>query len=392
MPKFLRDDIGGLAPDATELYYTIQVKNNNTGYDVNGLAVPAVPAIPIVFQETRSNPYINPAGDYYMSVISFEVDTEAVPVFICDALPGSNNITNTAYYVSIQSGMSPVIPINIAWVPEDLTAPTPPVPVPDDYDNYPYYYAYTFQHFINLVNTALAIASSSVSATAPFLVLKDNQLSLVGKLSEYGTGPYYIYFNTELYNLFSSLPAKKISSQPAGANKQCNYRLIMQPYPSGVNIKTVYTNLTTVPPSGGYQAVYSDAEYSPFPYWNPVDSIVFTTQQLTVVPELIAKPVSYGPNNIQNSDTNAESYYVLTDYSARLRTGTEYKPNISYEPNAEFRLVDLYGDQPLSSLRVSLFWKDKFGILHPLYLEAGGTAYIKILFRKKTYYVDKQEK
>jgi hypothetical protein len=83
---------------------------------------------------------------------------------------------------------------------------------------------------------------------------------------------------------------------------------------------------------------------------------------------------------------------MLTDYSARLRTGTEYKPNISYEPNAEFRLVDLYGDQPLSSMRISLFWKDKFGVLHPLFLEAGGTAYIKILFRKKTFYVDRQEK
>jgi len=400
MPRFLRDDVGGLAPDATELYYTIQVKNNNTGYDLSGAVVPSQPPIPIVFQETRSNPYISPAGDYYMSVISFEVDTEAIPVFICDAITNSSNVNQTAYYVSIQGpANAPVIPVNVVWAPEDLTSPLPPSPVPYDYDNYPYYYAYTFQHFINLVNIALASAAAGATPPAtnpPFLVLKDNQLSLVGDLSIYGfgVGGYGIFFNTELYNLFSSLPAFKIleANQPPGNNKQCNFKLVMQPYPSGSNVKPVYTNLAEVPPTTFYSAVYSDAEYAPFPYWNPVDSIVFTTQQLTVVPELIAKPIAFGPGNSENIGTNADTYYVLTDYSAPLRIGTEYKPNISYQPNAEFRLVDLYGDQPLSSMRISLFWKDKFGVLHPLFLEAGGTAYIKILFRKKTFYVDKEKK
>ena len=395
MPKFLRDDIGGLPPDATELYYTIQVKNNNTGFDSNGQPVTTQPAVPIVFQETRSNPYVNPAGDYYMSVISFEVDTEAIPVFICDAIPGSTEKKQTSYYVTIGSGS--VTPVSVIWEPEDLTASFPPIPVPDNYDNYPYYYSYTFQHFINLVNTALATAASIAGASKPpFLVLNDNQLSLVGKLSEYGTGigGQSIYFNGDLYNLFSSLPARKIpdANQPTGALSQCNYRLIMQPYPSGSNVRPVYTNLAEVPPTTSYQAVFSDCEYSPFPLWNPVDSIVFTTQQLTVVPELIAKPIAFGLNNTENIGTNAESYYILTDYATPLTFGTEYKPNITYEPNAEFRLADLYGDQALNSLRISLFWKDKFGELHPLYLEAGGTAYIKILFRKKTYYVDKEKK
>jgi len=398
MPKFIRDDIGGLPPDATELYYTIQVKNNNTGFDINGNPTePPIP-VPIVFQETRSNPYINPAGDYYMSVLSFEVDTEAIPLFICDAVPGSDDINQTPYYITILNNTSNIaVQGNISWVPEDNTAVIPPQPVPDNYDNYPYYYAYTFQHFINLVNNILLSLAKKISITnPPFLVLKDNQLSLVGELTNFNSSnprAFTIFFNTELYNLFSSLPAKKIPelSQPIGTLKQCNYQLIMQPYASGSNLKTVYTSLT-FPLTDGYTAIYSDAEYSPFPFWNPVDSIVFTTQQLTAVPELIAKPVAFGPNNIENVGTNAESYYILTDYSSPLKTGTEYKPNISYQPIAEFRLCDLYGDQALNALRISVFWKDKFGEIHPLYLEAGGTAYIKILFRKKTYYVDKEKK
>jgi hypothetical protein len=110
---------------------------------------------------------------------------------------------------------------------------------------------------------------------------------------------------------------------------------------------------------------------------------------LTIVPELIAKPVAYGPNNLENVGTNAESYYVLTDFATPLLTGTEYKPSISYVPQAEFRLAELYGEGALNSIYINVYWKDKFGILHPLLLEVGGTAYIKIMFRKKTYYTTK---
>jgi hypothetical protein len=381
MPKFLRDDVGGLPPDATETYYTIQFKNNITGFDLNGTPSAAAPSVPIVFQETRSNPYVNPAGDYYMSVISFEVDTESVPVFICDAFVGGTNRNETLYYVTYNNTS-----VNITWTPEDKTAPLPPIPVPADYDNYAYYYGYTFQHFINLVNIAIASAVG-MSATPPFLVLENNQLSLVGKESEWkpGTGNT-LYFNTELYNLFSSLPAEKVFPNDIKFAKQ--YKMLFLPYPSGVNVKNVYTTLG-FPLANPYLAIFSDAEFSPFPFWNPVDSIVFTTQQLTVVPELFAKPVSLGPGDTQNVGTNADSYYILADYTTDLKSGTEYKPNISYQPNAEFRLVDLYGEQPLNSLQINMFWKDKFGILHPLFLEAGGTAYIKILFRKKTFYENK---
>jgi len=385
----IRNQVGGLPPSPNELYYNILIKNNNVGSVSSNFSAPAVP---VVFQETRSNPYINPANEYYMSVVSFEIDTQAVPIFICDAIPGSLNLTDTPYAVTVQAGNS-AIPAStfVVWNPEDTTTTPPPTPVPNDYDNYPYYYSYTFQHFIQLVNNAIFLACQAVGGVThtPFISFNNNKISLVANVAEFssvGTPPAFtLYFNSTLFNLFSSLTAQNVYDP---LNLEANHKMIFYAYPDLSNVKPIYTNLATVPPSNPYDAIYNDCEYSPLPYWNPVDSIVFQTQQLTIVPELIAKPVSYGTNNQENVGVNADSYYVLTDYSVPLINGTEYKPSISYVPQAEYRLAELYGEGPLNSIFIEVFWKDKFGSLHPLLLEVGGTAYIKIMFRKKTFYGD----
>jgi hypothetical protein len=387
MPKFLRNDVGGLPPDPTELFYTILIKNNNIN-DTNQAGVP------LRFQETRSNPYLNNAADYYMSVVAYEVDSQSLPVFICDAVPGNTaNVNRTPYFVTITDNGFLYSKEMVSWQPQDVTAPVPPLPVPANYSTYPYYYAYTFQHFINLVNDAIVSAYTGIGGTSypPYLQIRDNQISVVASVAEFATSSptYFLNFNTELYELFSSLVAIQ---PPSPITLNMEYQLQFIAYPDNSNVQTVYTDFTTVPPSLGYQAIFNNCEYSPLPYWNPIESIVFTTQQLTVVPELIAQPTLYGTTNSQFVLTNADTYYVLADYAANLITGTEYKSTIAYEPTSEFHLVDLYGEQELNSISIDVFWKDKFGILHQMFLEVGGTAYIKILFRKKAFYDNSDNK
>jgi hypothetical protein len=386
MPKFLRENVGGMPPDASQLYYTIQLKNNNTGYDSSGNLTSTVPAVPITFQETRSNPYLGKADDYYMSVMSFDIDTEALPVFICEPIVGYVSQTATPYVISFYDGLS-WFTQTITWVPQDITAPVPPSPVPSNYNDYPYYYAYTYDHFINLVNITLANLASNVGFTTnPFITLKDGQVALNIADADIPAGGSALFFNRELYYLFSSFSAIQIGN-PLGGQLNAEFQLCINRNPTANNATKIFTDPTQTPPTTHYNATQLQAEYSPFPFWNPVDSIVFTVQQLTTVPELIAKPFSLG-NDTSNIGTNADAYYILTDFATPLQTGDEYHPNISYEPQAEFRLTELYGEEQLSSLNFSLFWKDKFGALHPLTLEPGGTAYIKILFRKKTFYKD----
>jgi len=384
MPNF-SSSVGGLAPDANELYYNILIKNN--AVVPPNLNTSSLPGIPVSFQETRSNPYIQNPSDYYMSVISFECDTQSTPTFVCDAVVGSNNINDTIYFVSMEDSLGNVQTINVTWQPENNTIAQPPIPVPNNYSSYPYYYAYSYSWFINLVNNTLSTAYSAIGGTtyAPFIQLKDGIVSIIASEAEFGSNStvYYLYFNTALYELFSSFTYNYIVDT---GNLGINYQVIFSPTPSGSNVIQVPSVLSTVPPSSPYQAIENVADYSPLPYWNPVDSIVFTTQQLYVVPELIAKPTLYGNNTSQYLGVNANISYILADYAGPLISGTEYKPRISYVPIAEFRLVDLYSIEPIRALQIDVFWKDTFGVLHPLLLLTGGSAYIKIMFRKKTFY------
>jgi uncharacterized membrane protein YvlD (DUF360 family) len=110
------------------------------------------------------------------------------------------------------------------------SATVPSGNVPDAYNMDPYYYAYTYQHLINVVNktlqsvwTALALPVIT-NTTSIFMTLENNMVTLyannqlcrtnsegtvVGFLGTAVAQFVKVYFNSELYNLFSSLEAIK---------------------------------------------------------------------------------------------------------------------------------------------------------------------------------------
>jgi len=359
-----------------------------------------------------------------MSVVGFEMDTQSIPVFICDPIVGQSNVNDTVYtitmnYITSSGTANKVVQTRVQWEPEDKSATQPTGLVPDNYNMDYYYYAYTYQHFIGLVNKALDTCWSALEAApAPLLVpgantlrafislegdkvilnaqsvhcLTDSSGNIIANNGTADTTGVKIYFNTELYNLFSSFEAIKVAQPlvnigPASSYLNTNYQLLFTRNQSCTDIKLTPTTFSIVPPNPLYYMHQNVSEYSPLPYWNPIDKVVFTTAQLPVVPQLVAAASNYYTST-QNSGTNADVSYILCDFSAQLATGTEYKPNITYIPPAEYVLNELYGDVPLSSISIYVFWKDKFGDLHPFLLEAGGTALLKIMFRKKDFYLD----
>jgi len=402
--------------DPSQKYYNILVKNNNTGYDKDGNPTTKTGSVELAFEQTRTIPYIHYPRDFFMSVVAFEMDTQSVPVFIADPIVGQNNVNKLVYTITMEykptAGNHTVQQYNVLWFPEDKSVTTPTGNVPDEYNMNPYYYAYTYQHLINVVNASLQACWTNIGTpvsgandTSIFLTLENNMVSLqankglcmtnssgvpVAADNTALTKYVKVYFNSELFNLFSSLEAIKqpqplAFTTPTASYLNTNYQLLFPRETSCKNNKTVSTIFSTVPPSSNHLMVVNYSEYSPLPYWNPIDKIVFTTAQLPVVPQLIAAASNYYSGS-QNSSTNADTQYILCDFSAQLKTGTEYKPNISYVPPAEYVLAELYSDKELYSISIFVHWKDKFGDLHPFYLEPGGTALLKIMFRKKEFY------
>lgn len=209
--------------------------------------------------------------------------------------------------------------------------------------------------------------------------------------------PIGIYFNAALYNLFSSFSAENQSSvttpnPPNGTHWKIMFAptygsIISGVYPSaGLAAGEIsypnYGDLTASPTTGLLRLAITQ-QYSTLPVWNPVSSFVFLTSVLPINPENISIPAI--ANSINNGGNNSAIGTVLTDFEIPLEKGWENKPTINYTPSAEYRLVDLNGNAPLSTIQISIGWRDRSGTFRALNIGPNGFAQIKMLFRKKDF-------
>ena len=59
-----------------------------------------------------------------------------------------------------------------------------------------------------------------------------------------------------------------------------------------------------------------------------------------------------------------------------------YKPNLQYNPTAEYRRISMTGSGALTNIQISVFWRTKLGELVPMTLSGGSSCTIKLLFTK----------
>jgi hypothetical protein len=400
MPLQLYDKNVSGTLSATDSYYNLIIKNNNTGYDISGNVIPIPTAVPVTFNENRTVPYLHNPKDHFASVISFQLDTTTLPVFICEPVIGSSNINDTIYIFTILAisknfiGVitTTIYKIRLQWSPDDLAVPVPTAPVADNYSDNPYYFSYSYQHFISLLNNQIANqwTTNGLLGNPPFLLFENGTISLYGDEAymdipvfdlNFNQSTYRLLFNTELYLLFSGLPADKADdSTPLYYN--LNYELKFIRNISGLNLVTLYTDFTQ---TTSYLGIKMTCEYVPLSFWNPIDSIIITTNYLNTVPELVTSNLPT-PGSDARVASNAEQYYILFDYMSPNYGASDYHPSINYEPNAEYRLTDMYGVGDVNQLEVRALWKDKWGILHTFTIESGSSSAIKLLFRKKKFY------
>ena len=196
-----------------------------------------------------------------------------------------------------------------------------------------------------------------------------------------------IYFNNALYSLFPSFPYMFNSS-----SGDLNYKLVFEDL-YGVNslsatvntlsILNDTTNTVTNTTRSGIQIVQ---EISSVTLWNCISSIVFTSSLLPIVPTQTSKAKVYDSltNNLA-TDGQPNISNIITDFEIVIDKDNQYRPDICYSPTAEYRLIDMYSTYNLNKIDISVFWKDKFGNLNPIYLNAGCSANVKLLFRKKIF-------
>lgn len=138
-------------------------------------------------------------------------------------------------------------------------------------------------------------------------------------------------------------------------------------------------------PKQDWDALIMEQEYSTGPTMCPVARIVFLASLIPVLPSNVGVPRIFSGSVAQQGQQNNNITSEITDLIVNLVRGDEYLPNVIYEPTAEYRLLDLQSNTPLTSIQVSVQWVDVYGYYHDFYLQNGCGAHLKIMFRKKAF-------
>ena len=356
---FLKHAKSSIKSDDDLIYYDI-LATNYTKETSN---------IRLNFEETRASPFLQKPSDFNLSIVRFSLDTYNLPVFIPTINYESSNPDETIYSLSIKYN-DKLYTKNITWKSPNKNISKPSKTVNNFQDfNSNYYYCYTFTYFINLLNDEIIDLfeeiKNDISETfdlEPFYFkFKSNfTFSIILNKSLEDTE---IFFNNGLYSLFSSFTFENIDSD--------NYKLIFRNYEDINKFELVQ-------------------DYAAIDIWTPISSLVFTSSSLPVIASQISKPNIYYNNNlISNSNNSNDSNKIITDLEVNQQN---YKPNLLYNPTAEYRYVEMMGDSPLNYIDINVMIKLKNGELVPFYLSSFASMTLKILFKKKNNYLLNYEK
>ena len=327
------------------------------------------------------------------------LDTPTLPVFIPEVTSNLNfnptlNLNQTIYsfQFSYDGFFDPSGQTYIIWTPQDQSAV-----IPTSFSEYGtqvnlggYYNCYSFEYWLALINTQLITAFESfrtkyeaiygplpAGANAPQMAWdSSSQTARIVYDQTYlnsNATPIYFYMNAPLYNIFNSFSAIKLGYGPNGLN----WRMIVLDY-AGFN---AYTINDPINPTNNGSFVNMVQEWSTVPAFSPITAVVFVSNTLPIVSNQLSAPVLIQEGIVlSNTGNNSNFQQIITDL---VSDSGLYKPNLVYQPSAQYRLIDMTGNRPLSNLDISVFWRDKNGQLNPFLIGSGASATLKILFTKK---------
>jgi len=345
------------------------------------------PTQSILAQKTdiRDDAIIKNPSEYYLSVIRFRVPTSEIPIFIAEIQPPPNvNPNNTVYSVTLAYGAT-AIQTYIQWIPEsNLTAPANFYP-PNSITNYPYYSVFSYNNFIQLVNTAFqtsflalqkAVAPALATANAPFLLF-DSYTSLFSITAqtqfydEATASPYVqVFMNQKLFRLFASFASIEMFPSPAPNGEDFRIRIN-----SGWG--TIISNEARFNPPTGAPALRMFQDYSTVYLWSIFANLLLTTSSIPVQNEYIP----------EKFETSVQSGFrpIMTDFTFNISVATDNRTYAIYIPTSEYRLINLRNNIPLNVLDIVIYWQDNLNNIYPLYIGINESAQIKLLFRKKNW-------
>lgn len=393
--------------DADHVYLNLNVVNNTssqTGADPR-----------FNYRETRDSPIIEDSSKYELSIVRSTINGAGVdlPIFVPQIGIGVTTINKSIYSFTFDCGVTYGVTGNTTltsdqtfmdWSPENINATTPKTPLVKQDLETDYYFAYTYNHVTDLLNTTIDTAFSSLNTKfgtwgegSEELVTKapriqydatTEKFSIYADKNGFGednarvsagtTGDENItmYMNSNMYNLFSSFQTTD-SGSDASVGK--NHKIIVKQKPVD---NTQEYNISYGVTASGWEVLQDYVSTSHF--WTPVDAIVFATTLLPIKSENIGPSFNLGTNNLSTNTDNA-FYPIITDVSLPLGNADGYRHFIEYAPSAEYRMITLSpSKQTINSIDIQLYWRNRLdNQLYPLQMPNMSSVNCKLLFRRR---------
>lgn len=326
-------------------------------------------ARPAVIKEARDRAILDEPAKWQASIVRFDVSTNSIPVAVIKQVglpPGAA----TDCYVTLNFA-------GINYTQNVLLTKS-------QTENFNFVYSY--QHWIDNVNTALALAFAAIPAPgatqeAPIFVL-DPTTSLIRLYvsSRYlltDANPITISMNDKLYRYFRGFEA--FFNGNATANFK-DYDLIVLP-----------NNAFALPPAGQRQTYpvsitsahyvyYSSQEKPNLGSWNPVRSLIITSDLLPTRPEFVQSDIKSNVPYVLTGNSRP----ILTDFIQDQSSDPAARGVTVYLPTAEYRMIDLFGDNPIYNIDLQISWTDFEGNIYPIMLAPGETFGVKLMLRRRS--------
>ena len=343
----------------------------------------------LYYQEIRVSPFVYCPEQYEFSITRFSLDTPSLPVWIPVIQPNQSDINLTIYSVTMTYKTFSYQQF-MEFSPQNVGAVLPSLPSNNPYglqDNSTgYYYVYSIQYFVNLVNQMFASCFNGLntasggqlnSTYAPVMTYDtQNQIFILNSdvlfYNPVLANPINIYFNPATNQILNSFPVM------INFNVNVSYGMNFHVITNNFGVNTLQSTSSTYG-SFPFTAIQTVQERSSIPLLNPITAITFTTSKIPIIPTSITAPALYINNNLISTGNNNNVQNIITDFE----TDANYINTISYNPTAEYRMSTLTGNQPLNGIDIFVFWRDRTGTLNPFFLTTGSTLTMKILFRRK---------
>jgi hypothetical protein len=369
------------------VYYDLSYINNNT----TGNKQPVV----LTLSDTRANAYIANPSDYFVSVIRFNIATPSLPVFIPQVLLGQSDVNKLSYKVTLTYKTFSVTN-NITYIPSDSSILAPKPPLLNQDISTDYYYIYSYQSWMYMMNQTLLLTYTQLQTAvvnggqtlpsnyAPFFNYDTQACVYIFSADQAG---YSIYTGTGSTNNTPNPNAIKVTFNTAMYNILNNFSFITLNNNS-YQLVVYSMNGANVLQDGSVYYLQMFQEGSTVALLNPIESIVLTSGIIPINNENVGIPKLFNANNLLTSQSTSNSNIspIISDFQIEFSALNQYRPVIQYTPSNEYRLIDLYGTTSLSNIQIGVLWKDVFGNFHEFYLNAGGTASIKLLFRRRDFF------